>query len=724
MTSTTRLVRAGGAAQSTSALISVAALLLGVGCGSNSDTGTGDDGGGGGVDSGHGVDSGGSKGDSGTKKDSGGNPGNDSGSGDDDGGVVVPPPPATCGGPASDSPATPLDFSNNLLASPSPPGDLTPQNAPQIVVFGWDDIESAAAITFLNSLLQGIKNPNGSPASCTVNPNSCYGEGYNQTAMYACGDGSLAAARSTVLSAGYELGNHTFDHLENYQHQQASGTWTGPDSWPGIPAKYKDATNGGWAFDPTTTLGPGVSIDEATWKTVIQSNDTELKKIYGTASTTIRGFRAPRLEINDNGLNAMKSVGYQYDQDLEETLPDGFVDAAVNADTDGAKAGINWFAWPYTLDNGSPGVWTQQTGGDASYVQNFPIGLWEVPVYEVYVPAKDGTTIATQMAAADKDCILPTTNAPPGPGEHCYLSDGEALPGSSIKEITGFDFNVFVYARMTPDQWTDTMKHTFLLHYYGDRAPVTYGAHPVEYTQPYDDYTLETQANNYGYRDVIKYSTYDKRQAALINFVKWIASDPALSKDTYFMSAGQLVDYMKKPFDKTGKAVAADAVASPDSNGLFTRASWTSSGATLKANSGNSATITFAVKNTDDSVNVAAGITQGALAGVSHIDIKYTSQVPFRIRLLTSDGSPEMTVLLGGVGQDRTARIRIKDFFLPPDASAAQVAKAVQVDATYMAKVSGIAFESAANQVTGAKTFTTTIEQLTLHGVDTSALCK
>jgi len=130
------------------------------------------------------------------------------------------------------------------------------------------------------------------------------------------------------------------------------------------------------------------------------------------------------------------------------------------------------------------------------------------------------------------------------------------------------------------------------------------------------------------------------------------------------------------------------------------------------------------VKNTDDSVNVAAGITQGALAGVSHIDIKYTTEVPFRIRLLTSDGSPEMTVLLGGVGQDRTARIRIKDFFLPPDANAAQVAKAVQVDATYMAKVSGIAFESAANQVTGAKSFTTTIEQLTLHGVDTSALCK
>jgi hypothetical protein len=435
-------------------------------------------------------------------------------------------------------------------------------------------------------------------------------------------------------------------------------------------------------------------------------------------------LRAPRLEINDNGLQAIKAVGYQYDQDLEESLPDGAIAAAVAADTTGAKVGYNWFPWPYTLDNGSPGVWNQQVNGDESYVTNFPAGLWEVPVYELYVPTKDGTTIANQMIAADSDCVLPTTGAPPGPGQHCYLSDGEVPAGSAITEVTGFDFNAFIYSRMTPAQWTDTMQHTFLLHYYGDRAPVTYGAHPVEYTSPYDSYTLETQANNYGYRDVIKYSTYDKRQAALTGFIQWIVNDPVLSKDTYFMSAGQLVDFMQKPFDKTGQPVAADTVASPDSNGLFTL-SWAGQGATISTVSGNAANIVFTVASaSDDPVYVNASVPSGSLSAVSHIDIKYSSEVPFRIRLLTESGTVSTTVLLAGTGGDRLARIRIKDFFPGPEATQSEFTSFKgPVDATYMGKVNGIQIESAATTVTGAKGFNTKIEQITLHGVATSSLC-
>ncbi|HEY2515126.1 MAG TPA: hypothetical protein VGI39_29875 [Polyangiaceae bacterium] len=682
--------------------------------GSGGGSGSGSGGGsGGGTGSGSGSGSGG-----GTGSGSGGTGSGSGGTGSSSG---TAPPPA-CGGAASDAPAQNLDFSNNLVASPSPPGNLTAANAPMIVVFGWDDIESAAATAFLDTIFGGGKNPDGSPQTCTVNPNSCYGEGWNQTAKYACGDGTLSTAQTSVTNSGaYELGNHTWDHLENYQQAAASG-WAGPGAWPGIPAQYKDMTNGGWDFG-SDGLGPGVSIDQPTWQSVISANDAELKLLYGTASSKIVGFRAPRLEINDNGLNAIKAVGYEYDQDLEETLPDGYVQAAVAADTTGAKQGLNWFAWPYTLDNGSPGVWNQQAGGDESYVKNYPTGLWEVPVYEVYVPTADGKTIANQMIAADKDCILPTTMMPPGPNDDCYLSPGEVPAGSSITEVTGFDFNVFIYSRMTADQWLSTMKHTFLLHYYGDRAPFTYGAHPVEYTSPYDSYTLETQANNYGYRDVIKYSTYDKRQAALTQFIQWIQQDPVFSKDTYFLSAGQLVQYMQKPFDKTGAAVQPDTVASPDSNGLFTRLKWEGDGASISVTSGNSAKITFNAANTDDAVSVSAGVAAGALKDVSHIDIKYTSDVPFRIRLLTSDGSVSTTVLLGGVGGDRLARIRVKDFFPTPDATMAQVNAAKTVDSSYMSKVNGIVFESAQNQVTGAKTFNTTIEQITLHGVATSALC-
>src|SRR5207302_1224694 len=112
----------------------------------------------------------------------------------------------------------------------------------------------------------------------------------------------------------------------------------------------------------------------------------------------------------------------------------------------------------------------------------------------------------------------------------------------------------------------------------------------------------------------------------------------------------------------------------------------------------------------------------GALAGVSHIDIKYSTEVPFRVRLLTSSGI-STTVLLAGVGGDRLARIRVKDFFPGPEASAAEVGGAALVDGAYMGKVEGIAFESAATAVTGAKSFNTHIEQITLHGVNTSDLC-
>jgi hypothetical protein len=277
---------------------------------------------------------------------------------------------------------------------------------------------------------------------------------------------------------------------------------------------------------------------------------------------------------------------------------------------------------------------------------------------------------------------------------------------------------------MTHDDWLATLKHTFLLRYYGNRAPLTYGAHPIEYTDPYDSYTLTVQANNFGYRDVIKYNTYMQRQMAMTDFVSWIQQDPNFSKDTYFMSAKQLVDYMKQPFDKTGATVSADAVATPDSNALFTRLNWQGMGATINVLSGNSADIVFTVANvTDPPVTVTASLKPGALTNVSHIDIKYNSEVPFRIRLLNTNGTVSATVLLAGSGGDRTARIRAKDFFPGPEASAADVGNAVTVDSAYMGNVTGIVFESAATSFTGAKAFNTHIQQITLHGVSSSNLC-
>ena len=70
------------------------------------------------------------------------------------------------------------------------------------------------------------------------------------------------------------------------------------------------------------------------------------------------------------------------------------------------------------------------------------------------------------------------------------------------------------------------------------------------------------------------------------------------------------------------------------------------------------------------------------------------------------------------------ARIRIKDFFPGPEAKASEIGKASLVNGDYMAKVAGIAFESAATEVSGAKAFKTHIEQFTVHGAKTETLCK
>jgi hypothetical protein len=710
-----------------------ASLALGLGCGNAhpkaTNTGTGSGGNNGGGGNGSGGDNGGDGGSNGGGNGSGGNAsggngsggngsggngsgGNGSGgSGSGGSGAGGMAPPAACMGAPMDAPADVITITNNQIASPSPPGNLKPANAPQIMVFGWDDVENAPGIQFVNELLGGIKNPNGSKGGATLNPNACYA----QVPAYVCGDGSLAQAIDQVTANKFDMGNHTIDHLES------NSSWSGLAN---IPAKYKDPMTNSWLFTPDG-FGPGIMMDQATWESILAVNATELKNAYGVG--TITGFRAPRLELNDQGLNALKKLNY-YDEDLEETMPDGHTEAATMVDT-ASKKGFNWIPWPYTLDHGSPGIWQQQWDGDKKWVVNYPQGIWEIPVYMLHVPAKGGLgkTIADTMLAADKDCTFPP-GTPADQMKHCYLGEGELAPGDIVQEITGFDFNTFIYGRLTKDQFLTVMKHSFMIRFYGNRAPLTYGAHPIEYTAPYDSYTLGMQANNYGFRDVLKYSTYMDRQAGMREFVQWITSDPVFSRETYFLSAAQLVDFMKNPFDKTGAKVAADVIATPDSNGVFTRLKWTTDHATITPVDGNTADIVWDVGPADGAPSFAnAGITAGALKNVSHIDIKYTTDVPFRVRLLTSDGETvSTTALLAGVGTtDRVARIRVKDFFVGPEAPASVVNSAGLVDAAYMGKVTGIGFESAQTATTGGmKKFTTHIKQLTLHGVATQALCQ
>jgi len=625
--------------------------------------------------------------------DDGGDPdggGRDGGGGGGDGGG---------GGGGGD--LTPIDFTNNLTASPMPPGNLAPGDAPMIIVFGWDDCaftgdhandatEPDNGMNFIARTFGPLTNPDGTKGAVSFYQNGAYLPNTEQGGPWGSETNLMLAAGRELLTAGFEVGNHTFDHLE------INGTWGR------IPAAYRMGSLGGW------TESVGTLMDQATWKDpVIAVNDRLLVTSYGLSQPKLYGFRAPRLEINDKGLRALAEYGYLYETNMEEGHQWEHVTAATRPGTD--QTGFKWTTWPYTLDNGSPGAWQSQDFGEKAYLQDYPRGLWEVPVYMMYVPDNGlQQRIATRMRDEITD-------------------EDDSWIGTHIREITAFDFNTFLYARLRKEEWVEIMKWTFLVRYHGNRAPMTFGAHPEEFSRRYDTEVL-IQANNRDFLDVLTYNTYRDRKAAVAEFVQWVKTN--YPNDVYFLSGKQLVDYMQHPFDKRGNPVAADALATPASADLFTRqATWDvnhdalGSNATVQVIDADEMTIDFTVGRTNEAamqypfVDVSSYFPRGSWSNVSHIDIVYEAGAPFRVRLLTeeADNLLHMQVLLAGVGGERKARLRIKDFTPDPYADPAALRTAGFVDAAYMAKVIGLSFESASTK--DNTSYQVKIKRLIIHGL-------
>jgi hypothetical protein len=452
-------------------------------------------------------------------------------------------------------------------------------------------------------------------------------------------------------------------------------------------------------------------MDQASWLApVITFNDQHLIRSYGLSQSKLSGFRAPRLELNDAGLRALAEYGYLYDTSLEEGNQLEHVTAAVLPGAD--DKGHKWTVWPHSLDNGSPGSWQSQDFGDKPYLVNYPKGLWEVPVYMMYIPDNGlQEEIATRMKRE-------------------ITSEPTDWVGDKVREITAFDFNMFLFARMRKAEWLETMKYNFLLRYNGNRAPLTFGAHPEQFSARYDREVL-TQANNVDFLDVLTYNTFQDRKDAVREFVTWVKQN--YPDDVYFMSGKQLIEYMKKPFDKDGKLVADDSTATPATENLFTiQPEWTVAKDELGSDAkititGKSATIAFTVGRTAEPdypfVDVATYFTAGTLANASHIDLVYEAGGPFRVRLLTEDSGPlSMQVLLAGVGGERKARLRVRDFMPDNYADAAKIAGAGFVDKAYMSKVIGLSIESASTK--DRTSFDVKIKRIVVHGLSEGALRK
>ncbi len=596
-----------------------------------------------------------------------------------------------------------LSLENNLFPSPMPPGNLAPKDAPQIIVFGWDDCMftgdhasdlakgSDNGMNFIEQTFGPMTNPDGSDVHVSFYENGAYLPNSEVGGPWGSETNLTVAAGRALIAQGFELGNHTFDHLEINA------------TWGKIPDAFHKGSLGGW------TDRAGTLMDKATWMTpVISFNDEFLKQSYGVSE--IFGFRAPRLEINDAGLQALVESGYLYDVNMEEGNQWEYVTAAVKPGTD-AK-GFKWVVWPHTLDNGSPGVWQSQDFGEKDYLKEFPTGLWESPVYMLYVPDNGlQETIATRMKLE-------------------ITSENTDWVGEKVREMTAFDFNTFLYARLTKDEWVEIMKYNFLLRYNGNRAPLTFGAHPAEFSWRYDNEVILKQAGNEDFRDVLKYNTYQDRKDAVVEFIQWVKTN--YPNDVYFMSNKELIDYMQEPFDKDGNPVGADALATPTVTDFLDLAGdWEvakdalGSNASVAITGPDTMTIDFTVgTNSGDSyafVDVATYFAKGTFTNVSHIDIVYVSEAPFRVRLLTEENGPAaLQALLAGVGGERTARIRVKDFRPDPYLNADAIAAAGFVNSTYLSEVIGLGIESASTE--DSSSFKVDIKKIVVHGLDTAAL--
>ena len=239
--------------------------------------------------------------------------------------------PDTDSGSSSPAGLGPWTGNDNVAPSKNPPGGLRTDQVPMFVALGFDDNPTAEAIDWVVATLSALKNPPGTGKAATHDGTPPRATFYNTSAW---GSPEAQAAWKAAHAAGFELANHTVNHLHG-----AGG--------PG-----------------------GMNFSAAGWRTEIQGcTDVLASPAVGARRDQINGFRSPFGQYNGALFPVLKELGFWYDCSIDE---------GQQADQDGT----NYF-WPYTLDNGSPGH-TART--DLPAIQSWPKGLWEMPIYALLAP--------------------------------------------------------------------------------------------------------------------------------------------------------------------------------------------------------------------------------------------------------------------------------------------------------------------------------------------------
>lgn len=491
-----------------------------------------------------------------------------------------------------------------------------------------------------------------------------------------------------ILSTGFELGCHTIDHMEtNSGLPQSFWPNSGEGFDPGVgaevdlygktvPEQYPAWDIIGW------DAYAGCKVSKECWKGALELAEAELTE-YLDASVSngkIFGFRAPRLELNANGLFALKERGYTYDCSVEEGFEENM---------DGTNA-----PWPYTYDNGSPSHWTRKDNSEIIPFEQYPVGLWEVPVGVFVVPENIREEVWNH-------------------GNQIFQNAPDAGEWESLESwrkhgrITGFDFNMLILWGMTSDHFAATLKHNLDLRMQNNKAPLCIGLHSDYFTPMYDLATLlnDYNATSYGLVVTNNWNTWRTRKDALLEFVQY-----AQSKGVNFIGANELIKKMRQ----------LQAQDNPGKEFVYNEAKWEF----FKTGTSTTNTQSFTGDITNANVTVAAGevycgydVYEGVAryGGLTHISLTYNTTAPLKLILLMNGDKP-WEVLLNNVNSEiNSGKIPLSAFHYNPY----DVGTQSEINTS---KIEGIAIKIAIPNLGTQQSVTLNVKDVILYGANPTGI--
>ncbi|MBI2644009.1 MAG: fibronectin type III domain-containing protein [Candidatus Wildermuthbacteria bacterium] len=253
----------------------------------------------------------------------------------------------------------------------TPPGGLSPSQAPQFITLGSDDNNRIDGVNFfVNELFAGKVNPAGTENSATYDGTPVKGTFYLIGTHESYGAG-LRDAHRNAYDNGHEIGNHGYCGLTS-DAACGGGVPTTVQGWKDnwiVPAQ-------GYLTRPLA--GDGVLVQSPGGQTVPRLG-------LNIPTSEIYGYRAAEDAYNSEMYTALQELGFTY----AASTATGYSSNGDNATTQ---------YWPGTLENGFP------TQGNLAPTGSHP-GFWELPQDRMDVPAELRTKLGlgAQVGYCDKD---------------------------------------------------------------------------------------------------------------------------------------------------------------------------------------------------------------------------------------------------------------------------------------------------------------------------------